>query len=80
MDRPTLGHEDKTLVLGLAPLAGRLTVSLSHLTRSVNLAEAFLIFLKKHTLAGRRVKHRHVVYVLVCGDFLVLRGVSELGP
>ena len=50
MDRPTLGHEDKTLVLGLAPLAGRLTVSLSHLTLSVNLAEACLIFLKSTRL------------------------------
>ena len=50
MDRPTLGHEDKTLVLGLAPLAGRLTVSLSHLTRSVNLAEACLIFVKSTRL------------------------------
>ena len=52
MERPTLGQEDSTLVLGLAPLAGRLTVSLSHLTRSVNLVAACLIFLKSTRLLG----------------------------
>ena len=52
MERPTLGHDDRTLVLGLAPLAGRLTVSFSQLTLSVNLVEACLIFLNKTRLVA----------------------------
>ena len=50
MDLPTLGHDDKTLVFGRAPFAGRLTVSFSHLTLVVNLAEACLIFSKRTLL------------------------------
>ena len=52
MERPTLGQDESTLVLGLAPLLGRLTVSLSHLTRSVNFLAACLIFLKSTRLLG----------------------------
>ena len=54
MGRPTIGHDDNTLVLGLAPLAGRLTVSFSQLTLSVNLVEACLIFLNKTRLLAAK--------------------------
>ena len=51
IDLPTLGHNDKTLVFGRAPFAGRLPVSFHHLTLAANLAQACLIFLNKTLLA-----------------------------